>query len=226
MFGRPRRCPYCGSERLMWDHARGYLVCMNCGAILEPLLDESYNDELTLYTRRGVSLRATKASMRSTSIYRRLYTIALPGRASLPKREGEETLSKKENDAADLPPFEDSLHYEDLEYLFQNIKASRKIKIALFYYLIFKMTGVREKDAVSTAASKIGVSERYLEKTIRALKGDLRGVLEKLGEEIARRRGLMGSLHHSQETTRTDLRGGIGEDKEQVPSKEALQKSA
>jgi hypothetical protein len=218
-----RRCPYCGSEKLVWDHERGYLVCMNCGAVLEPLIDESHGKEAILYVHGSVSLKMARAPAHYALTRKRMRTITPPKRVILFR---ERKPFEKRKNIIDPIPLEGLPSYEEFEHLFRGMRVSGSIKIALFYYLIFKIIGIREKEAVSAAASKIGVSERYLGKTIRSLKGELRGILEKLGEEIAKRRSRVGSLRYSQEATRANLRGSLGEDKEQIPPEKTLQKSA
>ncbi len=37
------RCPACGSTRLAWDHRAGYVVCTQCGVIIEQIFDEDGN---------------------------------------------------------------------------------------------------------------------------------------------------------------------------------------
>ena len=41
-MGEPRRCPLCGSERLVRDPATGALICMDCGLVIEesPMVPE------------------------------------------------------------------------------------------------------------------------------------------------------------------------------------------
>ncbi|MGC9134975.1 TFIIB-type zinc ribbon-containing protein [Caldisphaera sp.] len=35
------RCPYCKSYRLAWSNETGYLVCQNCGAVIQTLIDDN-----------------------------------------------------------------------------------------------------------------------------------------------------------------------------------------
>jgi len=98
------------------------------------------------------------------------------------------------------PPIDPDLpNYEEFKFLLEKIRATQRVKVALFRYLTLRMVGAGEKDAISIAAAEGRVSRRYLEKTIRSLKDDLREALERLGEEIARRRrrNYLGSLSNS-----------------------------
>jgi len=33
-------CPLCGSDELIWDYAHGYIVCSNCGLVIERIIVE------------------------------------------------------------------------------------------------------------------------------------------------------------------------------------------
>ncbi len=36
------KCPYCNSQNLVWDYNAGYIVCSECGAVLEPIYFPDY----------------------------------------------------------------------------------------------------------------------------------------------------------------------------------------
>jgi len=35
-------CPNCGAEALVWDYEHGYIVCSNCGVVIEQMFEEHY----------------------------------------------------------------------------------------------------------------------------------------------------------------------------------------
>ncbi len=44
------QCPICASEALVWDYEHGYIVCTNCGTVVETLYEEFYYAEPVRYT--------------------------------------------------------------------------------------------------------------------------------------------------------------------------------
>ncbi len=63
------RCPYCGSDNIVWDYVRGDVICASCGTVLERIYVTEYrraNQELMqepvktrTYKRYGRSGRVT-----------------------------------------------------------------------------------------------------------------------------------------------------------------------
>mgnify|MGYP001772548240 CR=1 FL=1 len=51
------RCPYCGSENIVWDNSTGDIICASCGTVLDKIYNsEAYggNDDERVYTSKIV----------------------------------------------------------------------------------------------------------------------------------------------------------------------------
>ncbi len=78
------KCPNCGSERVIWDYARGYSVCTSCGLVIEQLYEEflwSAKHDSNDAPRHSLSVREAIAKSRckvyDRSMRRKLRMISL-----------------------------------------------------------------------------------------------------------------------------------------------------
>jgi transcription initiation factor TFIIIB Brf1 subunit/transcription initiation factor TFIIB len=51
------RCPYCKSYRLAWSDETGYLVCQNCGAVIQALIDDNSQN---FYEKNKIEVKKRK----------------------------------------------------------------------------------------------------------------------------------------------------------------------
>ncbi|MEB3816376.1 MAG: TFIIB-type zinc ribbon-containing protein [Desulfurococcales archaeon] len=192
------RCPYCGSERLVWDHDRGYIVCASCGAIIEELIeDDAMSDEVSvLPVYRTVLVRSTRRSTVSAG-----KTVECM----------QQSLTIKTNHKEDIKIYEYEIS-DILKIINKNYKISNSsVAKAIAYYIVATLLGYSKRSALEFASNKSNISRSYLIKILRSLQREVRETTEALGELIAREnrerlRKRLESLRDCKEAARPNLR--------------------
>lgn len=195
-----RRCPYCGSTRLVWDEERGYLVCANCGAVIEQLFYE------------GPTRAEARWDVKNTHAILRLRADPPPSPASRPAGEKELIIRPAHGVQGD-PLLRESLREVGSRGY------TGRIAVALAHYIAAKLLGLSNEAALRAASNASGLTRRYLSKKLRYLSVEIRSVMESVGELFASREsGVhdLGSFEDSKKAACTDLRRGPREDQEQV----------
>ncbi|MEB2836569.1 MAG: TFIIB-type zinc ribbon-containing protein [Desulfurococcales archaeon] len=185
-----RRCPYCGSTRLVWDEERGYLVCADCGAVIEQLFYE------------GPTRSEARWDFQSTRAVLRLRASPQPSPASRPARQRERAIQPAHDTQGD-PLLRESLREVSSRGY------TGRIAVALAHYISSKLLGMSNEAALRVASNASGLTQRYLSKKLRYLSVEIRSAMENVGELFASRENRVrdvGSLEDSKEATRADVR--------------------
>jgi transcription initiation factor TFIIIB Brf1 subunit/transcription initiation factor TFIIB len=71
------KCPYCGSLNVVYDYIRGYIVCANCGTVIEDIFPEQLigvppkveEEEISRNVRGALRSRSAKYNLRKLLKY-------------------------------------------------------------------------------------------------------------------------------------------------------------
>ncbi len=76
-------CPYCGSRQLVWDTSNGYVVCSECGSVVDTIYDytptTTRNVEEVARRKDTCRSRGSRETRRRLSLYERLARKRKPG---------------------------------------------------------------------------------------------------------------------------------------------------
>jgi len=168
-----RRCPYCGSQHLVWDDYSGFLVCAECGAVIEQLIDE----ESASLHHEGTQLVTRKQRLPNIS---RSETLPLPLREnSLSSGQAGDKLDVREarNEQSDsYKELIDMLASRAVAVISQHYNRNSRALIALSYYAAAKALGTSHSAALELSASMAGLSRSYVRKLLAESKSLLRRV--------------------------------------------------
>lgn len=166
------RCPRCGSSRLAWSGDSGYLVCQECGAIIETLFDEYMpSSELEARRRRlptgepvgGPPARTpleSELDRVSRTAVRRGKVVAVRGgqlvMVSIATRSVAEGETKKLLELMDKYP---------------TLKSrTQRVKVGLALYARMLAAGMSKSRALEEASRLSGASERSIESAAKRYK--------------------------------------------------------
>lgn len=154
------RCPYCGSERLAWSEETGHLVCQDCGAIIEDLIDDRpprFGDD----ARRAIEGPPPKGPLE----------VALERASARAVSRGK--LVEVVNGIIRLKSPATRHDSESLEALkvieeFPELKSrTERVKVGLAVYATLKALGMSSSRALSEAARRSGASPKSIETAVR-----------------------------------------------------------
>ncbi|MGC9112612.1 TFIIB-type zinc ribbon-containing protein [Acidilobus sp.] len=154
------RCPYCGSERLAWSEETGHLVCQDCGAIIENLIDDRpprFSEDAQRVVEgpppRGpleVALERASAKAVSRGKLVEIVNGAIRFRSPATKHDSEASEALKVIDG------------------FPELKSrTERVKVGLAVYATLKALGVSSSRALSEAARRSGASPKSIESAVR-----------------------------------------------------------
>lgn len=190
----PLRCPSCGSTHLVWDEAYGYLICGECGTIIEQLLDESTGSAHSALPI--ISLRSNK-QIRALAKFQHAHSQREPNNPNnyiLKNKNNKSSTNKlhryngynqneSENDELISVLAESALRI--IEHSREFSSRQNKTKLAIAYYIAALAIGMSKTQALSLASLRADVPEKYLSKILRPLGTHVYRVLSRLGESHA-----------------------------------------
>ena len=167
------RCPVCGSERLAWRDDVGYLVCQDCGAVIEQLIEDEgplRGDEESPPRRRrprplsdegappaGPTLEDAVEELVEKAV-RRGKVIKVVGRTV--------RLASPATKAADDPQVEEALKvmrsYPPLYF------RTERVRLGIAYYALIRALGASRLRAIAEASARSGASAKSIERALRA----------------------------------------------------------
>ena len=168
------RCPICGSERLAWRDDVGYLVCQDCGAVIEQLIDDEGPprgvEEAPSRRRRprpllepgvgappaGPTLEDAVEELAEEAV-RRGKIIRVVGRAV--------RLASPATRAVDDPHVEEALRvmrsYPPLYF------RTERVRLGIAYYALMRASGASRVRAIAEASARSGASAKSIERALR-----------------------------------------------------------
>ncbi len=158
-----KKCPYCGSTKLIYDNQRGIVVCASCGSVIEEhLIEDNYmgktqkNDARKIrgFINREDYLILTNLIGKQPPKIESSYTIANYAR--------EKALSYSKSNSIPLDKIS-----KIIEEQIPLIKTRRQhVKLALSIYLIERLDGASKSNALKTASKYTGANIRTLQKLL------------------------------------------------------------
>ena len=188
------RCPSCGSTHLVWDEAYGYLICKECGTIIEQLIDESAgsaNSALPIISLKPSNQIHALASLRRAHS---LWESDNLNKNNLKNKNNKMLVNEihgcngcnqnvPENDELVSVLAKSALRI--IEYSREFSSRHSKTKLAIAYYIAALAIGMTKAQALSLASLRANVPEKYLAKILRPLGTHVYRVLSRLGESYA-----------------------------------------
>ncbi len=156
-----RRCPCCGSNRIIVDPLSGNLVCQDCGCVIEEGLIDDYNPG-----KKGEEERYPPK--------RRVLGKPLPsgGTTSWGMRRIGPTKVLGGDPPDNVKRIADSLP--------RVISVRSRTKLALAYYIYERSEGNSKTRAIAVASEKTGLSKRSLERIIRRYRPWIEGEIRRV----------------------------------------------
>ncbi len=186
------RCPVCGSERLAWSDETGYLVCQDCGAIIEQLIAEEQRllrDQTPRRVKAAEAARPLKGpleraveEMASRALRRGKLLDVRAGMVRLRSLATGRPSSRAVIEALNLMRSYPQLYFR-----------TERVRLGVAEYLTLRALGASRSRALKEAARASGASAKSIDKVVRAhrnasesLEVALRNALIKGGEALLR----------------------------------------
>ncbi|BFH73357.1 TFIIB-type zinc ribbon-containing protein [Sulfurisphaera javensis] len=160
------KCPYCGSENLVWDYKNGNLVCTECGSVLDKIYSydnyQDNNEEIILVTKSLYPDFFQK--IERITKYNKVRTVKRKGlekiivyNGSLLRESSLNALKAIENNEKLL------LLYDiiDTHPMFQSKNSKYKLAVALYLY---------DKREFNRLSRNLNISEKYMKKILTKIK--------------------------------------------------------
>ncbi|BDC19281.1 TFIIB-type zinc ribbon-containing protein [Acidianus sp. HS-5] len=167
------QCPYCGSKNLIWDSARGIVVCEVCGSVIDTIYDYSQIEvsEEIIDLNKNLSERIeTKNFIKLTEITASKFRI-------IDNKKNMKFITEDGELALSLLNMDKNV-YKIYEYMENNgIFSGRKIKIRVA--LSFYIAGYRYKK-MRNILEKLHINEKYFRKITYKLPKELKYVNKEL----------------------------------------------
>ncbi|WP_048816674.1 TFIIB-type zinc ribbon-containing protein [Caldisphaera lagunensis] len=162
------KCPYCGSHRLAWSNETGYLVCQNCGAVLQSLIDDnayhidkSAKDNKTNYFRIYHSSENSIDKKLEKSIKKgKFFEVDLTGKVHISS-----IIDKKLEKLKNSDKFK--LSYEILKNYPILKSRTKRNQYAIALYALYRSYGYSIEKSIMLVSKELGVSKLSLKSIIR-----------------------------------------------------------
>ncbi len=156
-----RRCPCCGSNRIIVDPLSGNLVCQDCGCVIEEGLIDDYNPG-----KKGEEERYPPK--------RRVLGKPLPSGGTTSW--GMRRIGPTKVLGGDPPD-----HVKKIANSLPHVISVRsRTKLALAYYIYERSEGNSKTRAIAVASEKTGLSKRSLERIIRRYRPWIEGEIRRV----------------------------------------------
>jgi transcription initiation factor TFIIIB Brf1 subunit/transcription initiation factor TFIIB len=154
------RCPRCGSQRLAWSDETGHLVCQDCGAIIEDLIDDGPQPQ------RGQQIRVANPAPPLGEL-----ELALSDASERAIRRGK--LVRVINGVIRLRSpatkhdEEASTALSIMEFFPELKSRTERVRLGIALYATLRAMGLSSSRAIAEAARRSGASPRSIESAVR-----------------------------------------------------------
>ncbi len=156
MAYRPR-CKWCGSDKLVWRHDAGILVCAECGGVLETLMEPP--DDLSIEGVYGIRVHDYERDLEKI-LEKGLSVEWVKG-----KPIGVHPSTEKARKIAENLGLDAELDLIESDVILKSRPLRNRIALAIYLRLVSQ--GYTPGYAVREAARLAGVSEKHLRESIR-----------------------------------------------------------
>lgn len=190
----PPRCKWCGSDNIAWSHETGYIVCMDCGGIQEPILDPG--GEVT-----GPRPSRPLPDVSLGEAERKIMYAASRGLIVRRTRRGL-ALDRPSNDKArrllrEMRELRAAYRAVLEDPVLKSRTFRSRVGLALYIHLVSQ--GVPKTRAIMSAASRTGASPFTLQSIVRRYRSRVEDIVARIRDASNRSEG------RGEEDTRTDV---------------------
>ncbi len=162
------KCPYCGSHRLAWSEETGYLVCQDCGAVLQSLIDDNLYYNKKSENNKIDYIHKTYHSTEN-SIDKKLEKAIKKGKSLQLDQNGKihilSIIDKKLEKIKNYDKFKDS--YEILNNYPILKSRTKRNQYAIALYALYRSYGYSIEKSILLVSKDLGVSKLSLKNIIR-----------------------------------------------------------
>jgi len=172
-------CPYCGSQRLVRDHATGALVCADCGSVVEEYFDDS---RVFAWDARQTKRRRPRYVVRYTGPRGPEGWL---GRVYLRKGRWLKLVSYTTSKAHTILEQRSDVYEALIEALGEDFVKSRRARTiaSLVVYVEARAEGMSKRAALALARRETGANTKHLEALLREYRDRVEEAIQRVREK-------------------------------------------